>query len=170
MVTLKINPKRKIYLERMRMLEMAFSRSKYLNFIFGQYSQIAENWCLCKYCQKYRHDLQTSYIHWRSELETALDNLNGKETDPKKNKHKWTYQAFIDIADLNDPEKVFKACRLKFFHENEEKKDRPSLGITEKQQKEMCALFAQSVKDIIDCIASESMVTEYTRKEFPDQL
>lgn len=170
MVRLCRKPSLFLYREKLKMYEMSFSRPKYLSFVFGQYPQIAQNWCLCKYCQKYRPELQETYLHWRSELETSLDNLNGRDTDPKKNKYNWTHQALFDIADLDDPSKVFKSCRLKFFHENEEKEGKPSLGITEEQQKEMCALFSQSLEDIVKCISSEDMVTTYTRKEFPDKL
>lgn len=155
---------------RIPIFEMAFSRSKYQDFIFNLYPQIAQNWSLCKYCQLYRPDLEGSYIHWRSELETCLDNLNSKDTDPKKNKYKWTYQALLGNAELSQPETVFKVCRLKFFNENEEKKGKSSLGITEDQQREVCTLFAKAIWDIIDCIASENMVTKYTRKEFPNTL
>ena len=158
------------YRDKRRMLEMAFGRPQYLHFVLSLYEQIAQNWCLCKYCQKHRPELLTTYLHWHSELETQLDNFNDKETDPKKNKYRWTHQALFDIAELNNPDKVFKACRLKFFHENEKKENKPSLGITEPQQHEMCALFANSLEDIVKCIASDSMVTTYTRVEFPDTL
>lgn len=157
-----------VRLFRKKIFEMAYSRQLYQGFVSNTLPQIAQNWCLCKYCQLYRPDLNDTYIYWRSELETHLNNLNQKETNPTKNKERWTRQSIIDQDKYNLVLNVLKKCRLKFLQENEGSKNKPGLGITEDQQKEVCTLFADSLEDIISCISGPENVENYTRSIFPD--
>ena len=142
---------------------MAFDKSKYQDFIYDLYSQIAENWCLCMYCKIKRPDLKDSYKHWRSELETCLSNLNNKNVKNKNNKYKWTLQALKEDAEMSNADIVFKSCRVKFFHENEK-----GLNMPIEHQKLVCSMFANAIKEIALCISSEESVTNYTRNIFPD--
>ena len=157
-----------VKLFRKKIFEMAYNRQVYQGFVSNTLPQIAQNWCLCKYCQLYRPDLNDTYLHWRSELETQMDSLNKKETNPAKNKDRWTRQSIFDQDKLNDADNVFRICRLKFLHENEGRNGKPKLGITEDQQREVCALFADSLDDISECISSSDNIETYTRSVFPD--
>lgn len=156
-----------IRLFRKKIFEMAYNRQVYQGFVEDLIPQIAQNWCLCKYCQLYRPDLvKTTYHHWRSELEAYLNRLNQKETKPKNNKLKWTQQ-IVTENNYNNADKIFSLCELKFERENEVEENRPSLGITLEQQKEVCKLFAEEINSIIECISSETSIKEYSRVIFP---
>ena len=55
--------------------EMALPMKKYKQYIIGMRKQIAENWCLCKYCQMFDPS-NYNFNHWRGELYAALDGVN----------------------------------------------------------------------------------------------
>lgn len=148
---------------RQKIFEMAFNKNKYKNFVYGLYPQIAQNWCLCMYCKLHRPELITTYLHWRSELETHIGRLNSKSIDKPRDRKKWTHEAMITEADMDKPDVVFGECRIKFRHENDN-----GLNMSMLHQHEVCELFANNVMDVIECIGSTSDITEYTRKVFPD--
>ena len=152
-----------IRLVRKRMFEMAFDKKEYQRDVDALMDQIAQNWCLCMYCKLHRPDLRTTYLHWRSELETYIGSLNSKSIDKPRDRRKWTYEAMITDADMDKPNVVFGECRVKFRHENDD-----GLNMSVLHQHEVCELFANSVLDVIECIGSVSDITDYTRKIFPD--
>ena len=148
--------------------EMAQNKSSYQSSVINTLPQIAQNWCLCKYCQLYRQDLMTTtYLHWRRELEIHLDSLNKRDTKPLRNKERWTREVILVQSGYTKPETVFKFCSLKFFHENSPLYGGQSLGITDEQQKEVCELFSKVLEDIVSCICSSDSVVVYVKKEFP---
>lgn len=145
------------------LLEMAFNKKKYKQFVYGEAPQIAQNWCLCMYSKLHRPDLKLTYLHWRSELELHINNLNTASLEKPKLRTKMTYEAMITDAELNNAENVFKVCRLKFQHENDNK-----LDISMEHQKEVCSLFADSVDEVVTCIGSDN-IREYIMSTFPDE-
>lgn len=148
-----------------RTYEMAYSKRKYKGFIHARCPQIAQNWCLCMYCKLHRQDLKTTYIHWRSELETHLGYLNSLSLEKPKHRMSMTYEAMITDADMDESDIVFKTCRVKFRHENENPQH--PLNISLDHQKEVCQLFSDNVDDVVSCISSDDIFT-YTRSIFPD--
>ena len=156
-----------IRIVRKRMFEMAFDKKRYKNFVYGEAPQIAQNWCLCMYCKMHRPDLKDTYIHWRSELELHINNLNSISLEKPKHRTKMTYEAMIIDEDMDDNQIVFKMCRIKFRHENEGRNGRPKLNMSIEHQKEVCALFSENVEDVVKCIGSVDILS-YIRSEFPD--
>lgn len=74
-----------------------------------------------------------------------------------------TYEAMVTDADLNKAENVFKVCKLKFQHENDN-----NLDMSMEHQKEVCSLFADSVDEVVTCIGSDN-IREYIMSTFPDE-
>lgn len=153
-------------ISRRVLFEMTTERRNYKNQVVGLADQIVQNWCLCMYCKLHRPELKETYLHWRGELETHLNTLNRKKI--KADKNKATKEVLIDEEEFNDPKEVFKACGVKFKHENEGIEGRPKLGISLEHQLEVCDLLAKSIYDIIDCISSDGSILDYVQKVFPD--
>lgn len=145
--------------------EMAYSKKQYKGFVHARCPQIAQNWCLCMYCKLHRPDLKTTYIHWRSELETQLGYLNSLSLEKPKHRMNMTYEAMITDADMDDADIVFKTCRVKFRHENENPQHHLNMSLA--HQKEVCQLFSDNVEDVVSCISSDDIFI-YTRSVFPD--
>lgn len=143
---------------RQKLFEMAFDKKEYMSFVYGLADQIAQNWCLCQYCHLYAKNW-IDYAHWKSELETHLDNLNRKRISGDK--LKWTKEALIKKLEFNDPESVFLACRLKFIKEKD-------LNIPMNLRKSICNDFADKINDIAECIASKECIVDYTDRWFPE--
>jgi len=141
-----------------KVFEMAFSKKEYMGFIYNLSDQIAQNWCLCRYCYLYEPEC-LNYYHWKSELETLLNNLNRKHIDGDK--LKWTKEAFINKEEFNNPEMVYNACRIKFAKEK-------NLNILLGTRKELCEDFCGYLDEIIECIASKNSIFEYTDSWFPN--
>ena len=152
-------------LTRDRVYEMVYSKKQYKGFVHARCPQIAQNWCLCMYCKLHRPDLKTTYIHWRSELETQLGYLNALSLEKPRHRMNMTYEAMITDADMDDAAVVFKTCRVKFRHENENPQQ--PLNMSLEHQEEVCQLFSDNVESVVSCIASDDIFT-YTRSVFPD--
>lgn len=148
-----------------RINEMAYSKKQYKGFVHARCPQIAQNWCLCMYCKLHRPDLKTTYIHWRSELETQLGYLNSLSLEKPKHRMNMTYEAMITDADMDEADIVFKTCRVEFRHENENPQQ--PLNMSLEHQKEVCQLFSDNVVNVVSCIGSDDIFT-YTRSVFPD--
>lgn len=147
-------------ISRKRLFEMAFDKEKYQYFVSAHIPQIAQNWCLMMFCKLYRNDLANTYEHWRSELEEQLNEISIKPLNKKDKRHSYTHQVLFDFEELSNPEQVYRACRVKFKHENEK-----GLGITKEQQLHVCKLFSESLDDIVNCICND--IFEYTDSLFP---
>lgn len=140
--------------------EMAFSKSEFQTVVSSEVDQIFQNWCLMEYCLLFNNSCASLYEHWRSELETHLNNINRKRV--KGNKETWIREVLIKKEEFNDPEQIYKACYIKFRKEN-----RGGLGISEQQAKEVCKRCSLELDNIIRCLVS-SDITEYTDIRFPD--
>lgn len=150
---------------RDRIYEMAYSKKQYKGFVYARCPQIVQKWCLCMYCKLHRPDLKTTYIHWRSELETQLGYLNSLSLEKPKHRTIMTYEAMISDADMDEEDVVFKTCRVKFRHENENPQH--PLNMSLDHQKEVCQMFSDNIENVVSCIGSNDIFT-YTRSVFPD--
>jgi hypothetical protein len=93
------------------------------------------------YCKKHRADLKTTYIHWRSELESYLGYLNSLSLEKPRHRSRIAAESMITDADMDDPDVVFKTCCVKFRHENENKQQ--PLNMSLKHQKK-CVLYSHN--------------------------
>ena len=150
---------RNIMMKR-KMFEMAFDKAKYQDKVTDRMQRIAQNWCLCMYCHLYKPNFIT-YKHWKYELYELLDYLNNLIIKNKNNKMKYTYEALTKIAEYDNGNNVFKACRNKFRIERE-------LNIPLEKQIEICDIFSDSIIEISECIGGDSSVLEYINNKFPE--
>ena len=152
--------KRMLRYERIhRIIEMAFDKRQFQTRVLNLAKQIAENWCLCQYCHKYAKTFST-YVHWKSELEGYLDELNTMSIDNDRSREKWSLEV-LRKGDFDDAQKVFRQCKRKFMIER-------VLNIPNNLQIEVCEDFSSMIEDIAKCIGSVDGVVPFTCKWFPE--
>lgn len=140
-------------------LEMAFNKAKFQDIVDDLIEQIIQNWCLMEYCLLYRNDLNDTYEHWRSELESHMNNISRRVV--KGDKRKWIEEIVILQEEFDNPINIYNACKIKFRSEN-----RNGLGITQEQQEKVCNNCSKEIYKIIDSLASQD-ITIYTDFRFP---
>ena len=137
--------------------EMALPMKKYKQYIIGMRKQIAENWCLCKYCQMF--DSQNiNYNHWVKELKIYIDGLKYVNLKNGIDKRKPLKIVLVDYFDLNDENMIFRMIRSKFKRE----------GLFEVEDvKKVANSMANSIKGLIDAIGDDEIDSdEYIVNEF----
>lgn len=151
---------RKKHLTRASYLE-AKSRETYIDKVQNLLPQIAQNWCLCKYVQLHiQDDLLKTETHWLGELAVHMDTIN--QYSVKKNKMEYTKSAFLE-DEYNKPERVYRACAVKFRKENSD-----GLCMSTQHQKEVCILFANEIESLATCLASKTSILTYLKNTFPE--
>ena len=93
--------------------EMALPMKKYKQYIIGMRKQIAENWCLCKYCQMFDSD-NDNFNHWRKELFAALDGVNDIHLKKGMSKKSALVEVLIDAYEYDNQSEVKKAIKSRF--------------------------------------------------------
>ncbi len=101
-------------LSKTKLFEMAFSRAKYIDFIINLSDQIAENWCLVRYCTKYDPN-NINKDHWKTELYAVCSKLLRQNVTTDKRSA--AESGFIDNLEFNDADTVYYAVQTKFKKE-----------------------------------------------------
>ena len=159
-MVLRWKKKRMLRSERIhRIIEMAFDKRQFQTRVLNLAKQIAENWCLCQYCHKYAKTFST-YVHWKSELEGYLDELNTMSIDNNISREKWSLE-ILRKGDFDDAQKVFRQCKRKFMIER-------VLNMPNNFQIEVCEDFSSMIEDIAKCIGSVDCIVQFTCKWFPE--
>ena len=76
------------------LMEMAEPLKKYVKRIESIRFQLAENWCLCKYCQLYSQD-NRDFAHWITELRPCIQYLKFVDINNGIDKKKTLQRPFI---------------------------------------------------------------------------
>lgn len=136
--------------------EMALPMKKYKQYIIGMRKQIAENWCLCKYCQMFDPS-NYNFNHWRGELYAALDGVNDIHLKRGMSKKSALTEVMIDAYEYDTKDGVKKAIERKF---KIEKLDSDSI------MDAVSGEFASKIGVLIDGLSNEFDVVEYINNEF----
>lgn len=89
-------------LQKTKIFEMAYSRSRYMDEVFRLRHQLIENWCLLRY-STLNGKLQ-EHNHWLKELRAHI--LNLAKMDIKVDKKKATTEVLIYGEEANNPKQV----------------------------------------------------------------
>lgn len=101
-------------LSKTKLFEMAFSRGNYLTQIGFIAKQIAENWCLVRYCSLYDKD-NINKDHWKTELLAHCSNLSSMVVSTDKRKA--TEYGFLTMCEYDDPAVIRRVVQAKFKKE-----------------------------------------------------
>ena len=101
-------------LSKTKLFEMALDRAKYIDLIINLSDQIAENWCLIRYCTTYDSN-NINKDHWKSELYAACSRLLRQNVSTDKRKA--TEYGFIGNLEFNNTDTVYYAVEPKFKKE-----------------------------------------------------
>ena len=96
--------------------EMAYNRRQYCDAIFNLHTEIVQNWCLVKYCNMFDEE-NYNRLHWSKELTSYLEKLQNVKLK-SGDKLRATKLEFIDRAELDDEDEVFRKCKTKWLDEN----------------------------------------------------
>ena len=146
------------FIDRRELYEMAFKKSQFQHKVIDLATQIAENWCLCRYCHLNCPDWR-DYVHWKSELETYLHRLNTVSIVDDSSRERWSKEILIR-GDYDNPNVVYKQCYAKFVNEEE-------IAISKKEQFNLCEEFSNNISEISKCIGSENIIP-YVCEWFPE--
>ena len=104
--------------------EMAEPLKKYVKRIESIRFQLAENWCLCKYCQLYSKD-NPNFAHWITELRPCIQYLKfvdiNNGIDKKKTLQRilvGQYDFIVGQYDFNNADMIRRIIEDKFSDEN----------------------------------------------------
>lgn len=102
------------WISKTKLFEMALDRAKYIDLIINLSDQIAENWCLIRYCTKYNPD-NINKDHWKAELYATCSKLLRQNVTTDKRKA--AEHGFIDNLEFNDSDVVYYTVQSKFKKE-----------------------------------------------------
>ena len=97
--------------------EMAEPLKKYVKRIESIRFQLAENWCLCKYCQLYSQNNQ-NFAHWITELRPCIQYLKFVDINDGIDKKKTLQRVLVGQYDFNSPDMIKRIIEDKFSDEN----------------------------------------------------
>jgi hypothetical protein len=118
--------------------------------------QLVEKWCLCKSCQLFDID-NSKYDQWIEEFKMCIDFLKSHEISDKVNKHRLLRQMLIRDYDYEDSYMIQCIINSKFNYEQ----------ITNQHRDMVAVAFTKKIKDIINLISNNSIMTsEYVMEEF----
>lgn len=119
--------------------------------------QLAENWCLCKYCQLFKSDCE-NFTYWIKELKNCIGNLKFLDIKNGIGKRKILTRMLVKDYDYNNANMIERIVRDKFVTEH----------INDNNQKiRVCIEFADHINELIDAISIDAIDTdEYIQKIF----
>lgn len=124
--------------------EMALPLKEYTKRIEDLMYQLAENWCLCKWCQLFDQSNQ-SFTHWKEELGAYLKRLSAPKLKNNIGKKKHLEKYLVDWYDLDEKDMVLSVIDYKFDKEQ----------IMDNAQRDAAAsAFADSIHLLIDAISN----------------
>lgn len=133
--------------------EMAMTASKYYDTVEHLIQQIAENWCLIRYCTLL-HYSEGKKNHWRSELLSYMENIASRKIKNGNSpiaKEKLLLKAWNERDFDTDENCIALAVVSKFRKEG--------FSTMSKEFVETTIDFKNSMKDIVEAILSESYNT-----------
>lgn len=104
------------YINECTIVEMAISRSQYINLLYNLDEQILQNWCLVHYCNEKDRTNECS-DHWKTELLSYLKRLTNKKLKIT-NKLKLIKSILIEKEEFDTYLQVYKVIHNKMLKEN----------------------------------------------------
>ena len=130
--------------------EMSLPLDKYIGRIESFRFELAENWCLCKWCQLF-DPANINFGHWKKELCTYIKRLKMITLKNNANKYKHLHDVLVDECDYNDEGMIVDIIADKFKKE----------GIVDEAQMHAAAYaFADNIEKLIEVIADRSLSLE----------
>lgn len=96
--------------------EMAEPLKKYVKRIESIRFQLAENWCLCKYCQLYSKD-NPNFAHWITELRPCIQYLKFVDINNGIDKKRTLQRILVGQYDFNSADMIKRIIEDKFSDE-----------------------------------------------------
>ena len=97
--------------------EMAEPLKKYIKRIESIRFQLAENWCLCKYCQLYSQN-NPNFAHWITELRPCIQYLKFVDINNGIDKKRTLQRVLVGQYDFNSANMIKRIIEDKFADEN----------------------------------------------------
>lgn len=140
--------------------EMAEPLKKYVKRIERIRFQLAENWCLCKYCQLYSQE-NRNFGHWITELRPCIKYLKFVDINKGINKKDTLQRILVDQYDFNSSDMIRRIIEDKFSDENI---NDPT--IIDRVSKE----FANNIDELIEAISNNNItINDYVQLTFKQQ-
>lgn len=125
--------------------------------IIGERQNLAENWCLCKYCQLYDKD-SLLFNHWKNELDTCCQQMKYVELKGGIKPYRTLYNTLVRDYEVNTLSMVERLTKNKFKKEN--------IFDSEKIHN-VYSLFAERFPSLVDFLADDDKdFNEYFHTEF----
>lgn len=141
--------------------EMAEPLKKYIKRIESIRFLLAENWCLCKYCQLYSQD-NNNFAHWITELRPCIQYLKFVDINNGINKKRTLNRILVGQYDFNSADMIKRIIEDKFSDENI--KD-PTIIFSVSNE------FANSIDGLIEAISNNNItINEYVKSTFQQRL
>ncbi len=137
--------------------EMAEPLKKYVKRIESIRFQLAENWCLCKYCQLYSKD-NPNFAHWITELRPCIQYLKFVDINNGIDKKKTLQRVLVGQYDFNSADMIKRIIEDKF---SDEKIKDPTIISTVSNE------LANGVENLIEAISNNSItINSYIQSTF----
>jgi hypothetical protein len=137
--------------------EMAITLKNFKRTIIGERQNLAENWCLCKYCQLYDPG-SLLFNHWKNELDTCCSQMKYVELKGGMNPYRTLYNTLIRDYEINTLPMVEKLTKNKFKKEHIFDKDKIQTVYN---------IFVDKAQSIVNFLAdSDTDFDEYFASEF----
>lgn len=125
-------------------VEMACSRSEYINLISNLDEQIIQNWCLVYYCNVYDKD-NVNFNHWNKELKALLGRISKKRI---KIANKLSIIKYV----LKERDELNTYSSVRLYIESKMKKEKISNDIIH----ELCNAVINNIDSICELINSDN--------------
>ena len=137
--------------------EMAEPLKKYVKRIESIRFQLAENWCLCKYCQLYSKE-NPNFAHWITELMPCIQYLKFVDIKGGTDKKKTLQRILVGQYDFNSADMIKRIIEDKFSDENI---NDPTIVSTISNE------FASNVDGLIEAISNNNItINTYIQTTF----
>lgn len=137
--------------------EMAEPLKKYVKRIESIRFQLAENWCLCKYCQLYSKD-NPNFAHWITELRPCIQYLKFVDINNGIDKKKTLQRILVGQYDFNSSDMIKRIIEDKF---SDEKINDPAIISIVSNE------LANGINDLIEAISNNNItINSYVQTTF----
>lgn len=137
--------------------EMAEPLKRYIKRIENIRFQLAENWCLCRYCQLYDNE-NPNFAHWITELKPCIQYLKFVDIKNGIDKKKTLYRILVEQFDFNSPNMIQRIIEDKFSDE----------GINDKAiLSEVSQDLSNNINELIQAIGDNNIsINSYVQSTF----
>lgn len=123
---------------------------KYVKRIENIRFRLAENWCLCKYCQLFSND-NPNFAHWITELKPCIQYLKFVDIKGGIDKKKTLQRILVGQYDFNSDDMIRRIIEDKFSDENI---NDPTIISTVSNE------FTSNVDDLIEAISNNNITID----------